>query len=113
MNIELTTWERIQLLRLTYGQTGKNAGELRQFIRIMNVLELSDEEKRWIGFREMTDGGTEWDDTEREFELEFEREDFALLKARVDSFTEWPVVGAQLIVNMLDKLKEAAKGGEE
>jgi hypothetical protein len=55
----------------------------------MDLLELSSEEKDQVGWTDEVLGQASWDDSEREFELEFEDADYAHLKNIVLSNKGW------------------------
>lgn len=110
--LELTTWERFELLRCI--PRDAPLVEIPVLLRLVDMLELSDEEKESVGFymeSVMTPQGLgvrpRWDDAEaeREFTLEFETGDFDRLKALVSARGEWPTVEGSLVLKK--KVEEA------
>ena len=122
IKIKLTAWERTQLLQFigSPDQRG-DLKALKRAIKVFDVLELTEDEKKEIGWTneaafltcprcqeriETSNDNGRWEDTEREFELSFEDADFVLLKNAV-TFESWPRSHARLIVPMLIKIQEA------
>lgn len=103
--LHLTTWERTSLAGFIAQQRGDLA-QLRRFMRLLDILELDDEDRAAVGWKETENGQAAWVEAEHEFELEFEDADFDLLAKTALPFNGWPA--NRLVVTMLDKI-EAAK----
>jgi hypothetical protein len=101
--LNLNIWERVQLTTLMAQQRG-NPQQYRKSIRVLDVVELNEDEREAVGYEAtVTDGRLDFDwKHERDFELSFEDADWDTLLAAVTSFSGWPTdrrVGA-----LLDKL---------
>jgi hypothetical protein len=71
MNLELTTWERLILVQVV-GMARGDIQTVRLGLGLMGKLDLSDEEKAEIGFREIAPGEARWDQVDRLWPLEFD-----------------------------------------
>lgn len=100
--LELTVFERVQLLDWLGRQQGTLA-EIRRALPVMDVLELSDEEKVQVEFVQHANGRVTWKDTDRMFALELEDAQFDVLKPALQS--QWPM--ARPILAMLEKIEAA------
>lgn len=108
--LTLNIWERVQLTQLMAQQRG-NPQQYRKSIRVLDVVELTEEEQKAVGYQatvvnERLDFS--WQH-ERDFELSFEDADFKTLTDAVYSFSGWPTdrrVGA-----LLDKIDMIKAGG--
>lgn len=101
--LTLDIWERVQLTTLMAQQRG-NPAQYRRSIRVLDVVELSEEEREAVGYEAtVTDGRLDFNwKHEWKYELSFEDADWKTLTAAVTSFGGWPTdrrVGA-----LLDKL---------
>jgi len=119
--LDLTTWERTQLVNMVASQTG-NVAQIRQWFRIFDILELSDDEKKSVGWQEWQDSANcphcgnvlpgrsqqrlGWQDVDRTFELSFEDMDFVALMRAVTTFSHWPAT--RLCLDMLNKIEAAS-----
>lgn len=110
-NIMLTTWERVQLIQCV-PPTGHTIEEVKKHLRVADILELTEKEKKLVGWREIqtTQGmSTSWGvnakvEPDHEFEIEFEDADHAHLMQLVEQRQEWPT--SKLTLDLHDKLKE-------
>jgi len=109
-NLKLTTWDRIQLVRCIPNQG--SITDIAKYLRLVDVLELSESEGNEVGLREFTMPGPqgmmkgfEWNDQEREFDLTFEDADFGLLQRLVAQYNEWP--RNPFTLELKEKLEEA------
>jgi len=71
ITLQLTTFERLTLGNWVAQQTG-DVRQIRQWIRVLDVLELSEAEKRAVTFVQHPDGRAVWADTERMWEIALE-----------------------------------------
>lgn len=105
MTLTLNTWQRIILVRIVEGMRG-TVGQLRQGMRLLDALELSDEEKAQVGYQE-NGNAAYWDDTERRWSVTIERdEDAQLLRRLVEQFDGWPQDNAELVFDLVEQLAE-------
>ena len=122
--LELTTWERTQLVACV-PERGTTS-DMRKYMRILNVLELTQEERDEVGWAAalaVQNGkpvvnprsGTPlinvtWKKPELTFKLSLEDADFGNLMALVDTRETWAIKGQEgkLAEALLDKLKETS-----
>lgn len=108
---KLTTWERIQLIQCI-PPTGRTIEEVRKHLRVADILELTEEEKKLVGWREIqtTQGmSTSWGinakvEPDHEFEIRFEDADHAHLIQLIGQRKEWPT--NKLTLDLHDKMEE-------
>jgi len=105
--LSLTTWERAQLIALVNQQSG-DLTKLRRWLRVLDVVDLSEDEKEAVGWEDLADGRSKWEDGDRLWELHFEDADFALLATTAIEYPRWPVLSK--IVDMLDTLEKVKNG---
>lgn len=101
--LTLNIWERVQLTSLTAQQRG-NPQQYRKSIRVLDVVELSEDEREAVGYKETVTGGRldfNWE-REQDFELSFEDADYKTLVTAATSFTGWPA--DRRVGTLLDKL---------
>ena len=103
--IKFTTWERIQLTQCVPPQDSVH--EVRKHLRVLQVLELTVEERKKVGWVLTTDGGISWQDARYEFELEFEDADFEHLCKLVEKREAWPTMSETAA--LLDKIAKETK----
>jgi len=99
--LKLTTWERVQLLTCVPAQD--TISNVRKHLRIMDILELSEDEQKLVGFTNVGQG-FQWarDKQDHEFELTFEDSDLEHLIKLVEGRTDWPSM--KLTIQLLDKI---------
>jgi len=99
--INLTTWERVQLLACVPVQD--TVSNVRKHIRVMDTLELNEAEQKLVDFTN-TGQGFQWsrDKQDYEFELTFEDSDLEHLVKLVEGREDWP--STKLTVVLLDKI---------
>jgi hypothetical protein len=120
--LELTTWERVNLAGIISQQRG-NLAQVRRFLRLLDELELTEEEKEFVGWnlRVVVDEGDnrvelpQWarDKANHLFEVVLEDADFDLLRKTALGFDKWTINQPTLV--MLEKLEnpqEYQEGGE-
>ena len=104
LKLELTTWQRIMAVQALNAQAG-HISLIRKALRLLEILELSAEEREAVKLSELPDGGYTWQDTERRFELEIrDRELAAHLKRAVGAYDRWPVEQARLVADLFAQL---------
>ena len=99
--LSLTVFERLQLAGWLNQQRG-DMRFLRRAMRLLDQLELTDEEKQGVGFVDVGGGVFRWDESEQEFTINVADDEFALLRSAL-KWQEWPV--NPLILAMLDKIE--------
>lgn len=50
MKLNLTTWQRINCVNIVGLMAGANAAAFRKAVKLLDILEMSDEEKEQVGF---------------------------------------------------------------
>lgn len=121
-SLELTTWERTQLVECVPEQGFTR--DLRKHLRLLDTLELTPEERDKVGWTEtpvIREGlpvinprtglpivGVTVKQPERAFELAFEDADFDLLLGLVSLRETWPFRGldGRRTETLLDKLEQ-------
>lgn len=109
--LNLTTWERVQLLQCI-PPTGRTIEEVGKHLRVADILTLTDEEKKLVGWVEVqtTQGmTTTWGNDAKvkpnhEFEVQFEDADYTHLINLIGKRKEWPT--SQLTLDLHNKVKE-------
>ena len=99
--LDLTTFERMTLAQWVNQQKG-DLRKIRQLIKLLDKLELSEQEKRAVGWVQV-ENQMMWKDKERTFDLEFEDDQFDLLLPALEG--KWPA--DRVVLAMLEKLEEA------
>jgi len=99
--LKFTTWERVQLLTCIPAQD--TVSNVRKHLRIMDVLELNEDEQKLVDFTNVGQG-FQWarEKADYEFELAFEDSDLEHLVKLVEGRTDWP--STRLTVVLLDKI---------
>lgn len=109
--LKLTTWERVQLLQCV--PTQGSISDIRKHLRLVEKLEMTDEEKALVSWKEtriMTPTGpgttTVWGENMagHVFEINLEDADFEHIKRLMGQHKGWPV--NPLTVALYDKIEE-------
>lgn len=77
MSLTLDTSQRVRLTGLVGSMKGGTARLMRKAIKVLDVLELSEEEKERIGYREVGPGRVAWDSSET-YDLNLEEADLLI-----------------------------------
>ena len=85
--MRMTIWERIQLGVVLATQKGV-VGYIRKCIQMIEKLELTEEEKREINYKEK-DGMMLWD-RELIVDIELTKKDIEFLIGVINNFQDWP-----------------------
>ena len=105
IELNLTTWERIQLL-----QTLPSQGplpQLLQSLRVGQALDLSEQERKEVGMTvDQASGAIRWQDRERQFPITLDTADFEYLCAQVKARREWAY--SPLTVKLLSQLQDVS-----
>jgi len=99
--INLNIWERFVSADTVSAQEG-NAGVMRQCIAILNVLELTADERKEIDFA-VHDGMATWREVDKNYDLALADEQQKLLKSWLEART-WRAPDARRAVALIDKL---------
>jgi len=106
-NVTLTTWERIKLSNVLGGLSGLNLAMLRKASKLLDKVELSESQKEEIEFMESTrPNGTiqfTWKEI-KDWDLEFDKEELALLSNAVEQFNGWSVAEYEQAEALADKV---------
>jgi len=105
IELELTTWERVQLYAVLGAQRG-DVALIRRLIKVLDMLELTDDEKEAVGYEDISAGAAKWEKRDHIFIIMLEKEQFNLLVEIAKDFKDWPA--SRFVVDLFDKL-EAAK----
>ena len=110
MKLSLNTWQR-QMIVVAIGQITGRVAEIRKAMKALDVLELSQEEKALVKFRDLPNGTFAWDDQDHVWDLEIkDKEACTIVKRAVDQFPMWPAAQFALLddlCNQLDLTQEA------
>ena len=82
--IKMTTWERLTIAAIVGSMTGTVA-EVRRAGKVLDVLDLNDEDAKAIGLVADPDG-VRWKDHTREWEVELDEASIQLARAQVSTW---------------------------
>lgn len=103
MKLKLNTWQRMRLTMLL-GSLQGNIRLIRKAGKALDVLELTEDEKKEIGYKPRPNGAT-WSDTERTFEIDIaDKEALGLVKKVVKQNNTWEAGNAPLIIDLFEQL---------
>lgn len=90
--ITVDTWERVQLVVIVGSSTAPNIMQLRLGNKALDVLELTEEEKTLIGWRDIGLGQAMWEPrhNDHQWELEFTDDVWPVVELYVKNFQAWP-----------------------
>lgn len=108
MKLELNTWQRVMLFTVI-GQLRGNVRLLREAMRVLDILEMSAEDKKVVGYVEVPTG-VQWTDTEHLFPLEFDQESITFIKQAVEGYQQWPAHQAMLVFDLYERLGIDGRG---
>lgn len=113
LKLRLTTWQRIMAIQALNAQAG-HISLIRKALALLEILELSEEERDAVTLRALPDGGYTWQDVERRFALEIrDRELVAFLRRAVQMYGRWPVDQARQVADLFDQLSIDDGPGEK
>lgn len=105
MKLELNTWERTRLSQwLGSGAPRGDLSFVRRALSILDKLELSDDEKREIGWTQIGNQ-IRWNDADRMWELEFNIQELSILTTAV-TWEGWEVDAK--VARLLERLDAIA-----
>ena len=103
----LTTWERAKLLNALGKLSGLNLAMLRKANKLLDRIELTQEEKESIGWRQnMKPNGTvefSWT-VSKNWDMEFDEEELQLLRYAFNQFDGWVVFEYEKVEELANKL---------
>lgn len=92
MDLELTTWERVSLFAALQTVGSLSLGEIDLGLEVLDLLDLSEEEQRAIGFRVNPNGSASWDPQKATtWTLSFTEPQYTLLVRLVGSVHTFPL----------------------
>ena len=104
MKLSLNTWQR-QMTVVAVGQITGRVSEIRKAMKALDVLELSQEEKEQVRFKDLPTGSFTWEDQDHLWELEIkDKEACNIVKRAVDQFQGWPVAQMRLVDDLCNQL---------
>lgn len=104
MKLQLTTWQRIVLFQMVADVRGP-AGMMQKAIRVMEALEMTEEDESTVGLRRNEQGWPTWDDVDHRFEIEIkDREAGALVKRLVSEKQDWRGADARSVIDLAEQL---------
>lgn len=101
--LTLNIWERVQLATVMAQQHG-NPVQYRRYIRVLDVVEMTEDEREAVGYETTVIGNRldfNWK-RGQEYELSFEDADWKTLVTTATSFKGWPT--DRRVGTLLDKL---------
>ncbi len=91
MKLSLTTWQRINCVQIVAAIKGANAAVFRKASKLLDILELTDTEKKEVDFEDGVKEGAgwaTWKDKDRLFDVEIKDPNLAVtLKDTINMFT--------------------------
>jgi hypothetical protein len=100
MKLDITTWQRVMRIQVV-GELRGNVAMIRQAMKALDALELSEEEKVQVGFSDLLDGGAKWNGRDHRFEVEIRDEKAAeLVRLAVQHHQEWPITTAKQVLDL-------------
>lgn len=101
MQLNLTTWQRVQL-SLIIGATKGAASTIRKAVKLLDMLEMNDEEKAAVGFEQKGPSFT-WKDADTRWAVEIKDGNLeSFLVETVKAYDKWPV--DVNVIDLLDQL---------
>lgn len=104
MKLNLTTWQRVMCSLIIGGVQG-DIRAFRTGCRLLDVLELSDEDQAAVGFQVLPDGSFKWTNLTHRFELEIEGDELDMLRRHVQSH-QWRIGESRVHLREVDNLLE-------
>jgi hypothetical protein len=104
--MELTTWQRT-MLEQAVGSVQGNVATVRTASQILDVLEMTDEEKEAVGLTDHPDGYKVWTDTEKTWDIELTDWQRKIARNAVEQFQGWQAANADQLFDLIEQLEEA------
>jgi hypothetical protein len=103
MKLELTTWQRMACIQALNAMTG-HISLIRKGIKLLDILEMSEQERVEIGMV-LQDDVLTWQDKTRKWPLEITDGNLAEhLRRAVQGFQGWPQGSGREVVGLFDQL---------
>ena len=103
MKLNITTWQRFLLLQIV-GNAKGNILRVRKAMKALDVLEMTDAEKKQVGYVEHP-GGATWQDAEHRGQLEIKDKEAAhLVKVEAEQYDNWPAAQGELVIDLVEQL---------
>lgn len=104
MQLNLTTWQRVMCSLIIGGVQG-DIRAFRTGCRLLEVLELSEEDQAMAGFEVLPDGGFRWSNAQHRFEISIEGDDLDMLRRHVQTH-QWSIGESRVHLREVDDLLE-------
>jgi hypothetical protein len=104
--VNFDIWDRVMIAEILGGSPVPNASAMRKIIRVLDLIEVSDEEKVAAGWTEVQPGVVNWKN-ECPADIVFEGNILVYLKKRIVDHTEsggWKGLHSKRAYKLLDKL---------
>ena len=112
MKLSITTWQRFQLIQIV-GNAKGNLIRIRKANKALDILEMTDEEKKQVGYVEIPNGAR-WKDSEHRWDLEIKDKEAAhIVRAEAERFSEWPVAQVEAVLDLAEQLGIGQKEVED
>lgn len=104
MHLKLTTWQRLTLVGVLSDLRGPVA-IIRKASKLLDILELSAEEKEEIGLHSDAPGAMRWTNNDYTWNIEVKDKELArFLKGTVEQHKTWPAANAGQVLDLADQL---------
>jgi len=101
--MRLNVWGRIVLTQII-GAVEGNAATTRMAYNLLNKLEMTADEVKEVGLTAMPNGTLIWDDKEREWEFEFDKNATDLLVRTVQNWSHWTAAQTPMRVDLFKRI---------
>lgn len=105
--MNLTTWERSKLINVLGNLSGLNLSLLRKANALLDKVELSQEEKQSIGWKQnlRPNGNLTFSWTvEKDWDMELDEEELQILRHAFNQFNGWTVFEYDQVEQLANKL---------
>lgn len=110
LKLRLNVWQRVTLVDFIGGIRGY-ARDVRKAFKLLDILELTDAEKKAVGFRTPAPRVSVWDDHDVVYEIEIKDKNLAsFLKKKAAAFEGWPV--SEHVLGLFEQLDIKEDDGE-
>ena len=105
MKLELSTWQRLSLTQIIGEQQGP-VSIVRKAGKLLDILEMTDEEKKEVGLVQDPQVGFRWNNTDRIWGLEISDGNLAAyLKEVAKGHGGWSVRNRDQVLDLFEKLE--------
>jgi len=103
MKLNLTTWQRLQLLMLMNSVQG-DLRTINKALKLIDLLEMGEDEQEEVSLRSTPTGFT-WDDPNKRWDIEVkDRNLVTFLKQKVELKQDWPAVSGREVLDLCEQL---------